>query len=101
MNPILYVGCPAAERAETEKLLAAADVTVVWAESMAYVVHELQRRDMPVLLDLSRGAAALQIARDLRSERASTLMGSSPVRVWLSSSVEGWHGPPACWAQWA
>jgi hypothetical protein len=34
-------------------------------------------------------------------ERASTLMGSSPVRVWLSSSVEGWHGPPACWAQWA
>jgi DNA-binding NtrC family response regulator len=74
MNPILYVGCPAAERAETEKLLAAADVTVVWAESMAYVVHELQRRDMPVLLDLSRGAAALQIARDLRTERASTLM---------------------------
>src|SRR3954468_21039517 len=74
MNPILYVGCPAAERADTEKLLAAADVTVVWAESMAYVVHELQRRDMPVLLDLSRGAAALQIARDLRTERASTLM---------------------------
>src|SRR3954447_11790374 len=74
MNPILYVGCPAAERADTEKLLAAADVTVVWAESMAYVVHELQRRDMPVLLDLSRGAAALQIARDLRTKRASTLM---------------------------
>ena len=74
MNPILYVGCPAAERAETEKLLAAADVTVVWAESIAYVVHELQRREMPVLLDLSRGAAALQIARDLRTERASTLM---------------------------
>ena len=74
MNPILYVGCPAAERAETEKLLAAADVTVVWAESMAYVVDELQRREMPVLLDLSRGAAALQIARDLRTERASTLM---------------------------
>ena len=34
-------------------------------------------------------------------ERASTLMGSPPVLVWLSSSVEGWHGPPACWAQWA
>src|SRR5262245_56852707 len=29
---------------------------------------------MPVLLDLARGAAALQIARDLRSHRASTLM---------------------------
>ncbi|HZE03842.1 MAG TPA: hypothetical protein VE127_01380 [Solirubrobacteraceae bacterium] len=33
-------------------------------------------------------------------ERASRLVGSSPERVWLSSSVEGWHGPPACWAQW-
>lgn len=33
-------------------------------------------------------------------ERASRLMGSAPGHVWLSSSVEGWHGPPACWAQW-
>jgi hypothetical protein len=33
-------------------------------------------------------------------ERASTLMGAQPRQVWLSSSVEGWHGPPACWAQW-
>jgi len=32
--------------------------------------------------------------------RASGYMGSEPERVWLSSSVEGWHGPPACWAQW-
>ena len=29
---------------------------------------------MPVLLDLSRGAAALQFAREIRSHRASTLM---------------------------
>ena len=34
-------------------------------------------------------------------ERASGLMGSEPERVWLSSSVEGWRGPPACWAQWS
>src|SRR4051794_33330275 len=33
-------------------------------------------------------------------ERASGHMGSAPERVWLSSSVEGWRGPPACWAQW-
>ena len=33
-------------------------------------------------------------------ERASGYMGSKPERVWLSSSVEGWRGPPACWAQW-
>jgi hypothetical protein len=32
---------------------------------------------------------------------ASRYMGSAPERVWLSSSVEGWRGPPACWAQWA
>src|SRR5665213_459677 len=33
-------------------------------------------------------------------ERASGYMGSQPEQVWLSSSVEGWRGPPACWAQW-
>jgi hypothetical protein len=33
-------------------------------------------------------------------DRASGYMGSSPERVWLSSSTEGWRGPPACWAQW-
>jgi hypothetical protein len=33
-------------------------------------------------------------------DRASGYMGSSPGRVWLSSSTEGWRGPPACWAQW-
>jgi hypothetical protein len=32
--------------------------------------------------------------------RASGYMGTTPERVWLSSSVEGWRGPPACWAQW-
>jgi hypothetical protein len=33
-------------------------------------------------------------------ERASGFMGSAPEQVWLSASVEGWRGPPACWAQW-
>jgi hypothetical protein len=33
-------------------------------------------------------------------ERASRLMGAAPQRTWVSSSVEGWRGPPACWAQW-
>jgi hypothetical protein len=32
--------------------------------------------------------------------RASRYMRSEPERVWLSSRMEGWHGPPACWAQW-
>jgi hypothetical protein len=34
-------------------------------------------------------------------QRASGLMGAAPERVWFSSSLEVWHGPPACWAQWA
>ncbi len=33
-------------------------------------------------------------------QSASRYMGSAPGLVWLSSSVEGWRGPPACWAQW-
>jgi hypothetical protein len=33
-------------------------------------------------------------------ERASGYMGSAPEQIWLSSSVEGWRAPPACWAQW-
>jgi DNA-binding NtrC family response regulator len=71
---VLYLGCPAPERPETEKLLEAANVGVVWADNVAYALSELQRHDMPVLLDLSRGAAALQSAREIRTQRASTLM---------------------------
>ena len=74
MKSVLYLGCPTAERAETEKLLGSADVSVVWADNAAYALNELQRREVPVLLDLSRGAAALQVARDIRSHRPSTLM---------------------------
>jgi DNA-binding NtrC family response regulator len=74
VKSVLYLGCPAAERAETEKLLASASVSVVWADSVPNALAALHRHEMPVLLDLSRGAAALQSARDLRAHRASTLM---------------------------
>ena len=74
MQSVLYLGCPAPERADAEKLLSAADVAVVWAENAAFALDELQRRNMPVLLDLSRGAAALQSAREIRTHRAATLM---------------------------
>jgi DNA-binding NtrC family response regulator len=49
-------------------------VSVVWADSIDHAMSELQRRNIPVLLDLSRGAAALKTARDLRAQRASALM---------------------------
>ena len=74
MKSVLYLGCPSEERADTERLLAAADVSVVWAENAAYALSELQQRDMPVLLDVSRDAQTLQLARDIRTARASTLI---------------------------
>ena len=74
MKSVLYLGCPVSERADTEKILASADVSVVWADNVSFALHELRRTDMPVLLDLSRGAGALQVAREIRTERASTLM---------------------------
>jgi two-component system response regulator HydG len=74
MTSVLYLGCPTSERADAEKLLSAGQVSVVWADDLDYALDALQRRDMPVLLDLSRGAAALQLAHDLRTQRASTLM---------------------------
>src|SRR6266516_1999395 len=72
MKSVLYLGCPPQERPETEKMFATADIAVVWADTVALALSELQRREMPVLLDLSRGAAALQSARDIRSHRAAT-----------------------------
>jgi len=74
MKSVLYLGCPGPERADTERLLSAANVSVIWADNVAYALNELQRHDVPVLLDLSRGAAALQNAREIRNHRASTLM---------------------------
>jgi two-component system, NtrC family, nitrogen regulation response regulator NtrX len=74
MKPVVFLGCPPQERLETEKALGAADMSVVWADSVPLALAELQRRDVPVLLDLSRGAAALQSVRDIRSQRASALL---------------------------
>lgn len=74
MKSVLYLGCPLGERAEAESQLALESVSVVWADNVTYALNELERRDMPVLLDLSRGAAALQVVRELRTQRAATLM---------------------------
>jgi two-component system nitrogen regulation response regulator NtrX len=74
MDSVLYLGCPPAERSDTERALAAAGLKVTWADTVASALGELERCDTPVLLDLSRGVAALQSARDLHSHRAATLM---------------------------
>ena len=49
-------------------------MSVVWADTVASALSELQSRDMPMLLDLSQGAQALQLAREVRAERASTVI---------------------------
>ena len=74
MKSVLYVGCPSVERADVGALLASANLSVVWADSAAAALGELQKHEMPVLLDLARGAAALQIARDLRGQRPAVLL---------------------------
>jgi two-component system, NtrC family, nitrogen regulation response regulator NtrX len=74
VKSILYLGCPIAERADTARHLAAANVSVVWADNTAAALKELQRRDIPVLVDLSQGLQALEAARDIRSQRTSRLM---------------------------
>jgi two-component system nitrogen regulation response regulator GlnG len=74
VKPILYIGCPLPERAAAEKTLATAGLSIVWADSGGQALNELQRADMPVLIDLSRGAAALQLARELRAQRPGVLL---------------------------
>jgi two-component system, NtrC family, nitrogen regulation response regulator NtrX len=46
----------------------------VWADTVASATRELQRHSMPVLIDLSRGVAALQSAQDLRAHHAAALL---------------------------
>ncbi len=74
VNSILYLGCPASEREETDHVLVAAGLSVAWADSTLAALGELQSGDMPVLIDLSRGAAALQMVRDLRAQRPALLV---------------------------
>lgn len=74
MPSVVYLGCPASERPEAEKILASADLSVVWADTVSSALTELERQHAPVLLDLARGAAALQMARELRDQHASALM---------------------------
>jgi DNA-binding NtrC family response regulator len=74
MKPVLYLGCLATERQETERTLAAAQLSVAWADTVPDAIAELARREMPVLVDLTRGAGALQTTRELKSQRPSTLI---------------------------
>ena len=43
VKSVLYLGCPATERAEAEALLASANLSIVWAEHAAGALAELQK----------------------------------------------------------
>ena len=56
----------------------------------------------------SRRASSREAVLVLRADRSSEAIGAGvgatwagDRRRWRSSSVEGWHGPPACWVAWA
>ena len=73
-----------------------------------YVGRDLERRAPAGGAAPLRGRAGLPAGQDRVLRRVGRgrdrarlgLHGVAPERVWLSSSVEGWRGPPACWAQW-
>ena len=71
---VLYFGCAPSERADVESRLARARVQVSWIESSSQAVSELLRRDVPVMLDLAFGMAALQVARDIRTQQPSATL---------------------------
>ena len=71
---IIYLGCPASERPETEAILAHAGLAVTWMNAPHAVLGELAVRPVPVVIDLSRGAAALQLAREIRAQYTTALV---------------------------
>jgi two-component system nitrogen regulation response regulator NtrX len=64
---VIYLGCPAPERAEAESRLAAVNLAVRWADSTADVLGRAHTSSDPILIDLSRGAIALHDLRELRA----------------------------------
>ena len=66
-SSVLYLGCPPPERADCERQLDAAKLSVVWIDSIASALAELRSETMPVLIDLSRGSQAVQHTHEVRS----------------------------------
>jgi DNA-binding NtrC family response regulator len=72
-NSILFVGCPPAERAATERELASVNAVALWADSPGSACAQLQRQNMPVLIDFSSPAVAVQLIREIRQQRTDVL----------------------------
>ncbi len=70
---IVYLGCAPGERHDAESVLCGAGLTVFWADSVTDALLRLKKNDASVVIDLSRGAAALHDAREVRAQRPATL----------------------------
>lgn len=64
---VLYLGCPAPDRAHDERQLNARNMSVVWVDSIASALAELRCETVPVLVDLSRGSQAVRHTHEIRS----------------------------------
>ena len=71
---VLFLECATAARAGVERDLTAARIAVAWAESAAAAIADLGRASMPVVVDFARGAAALHVVRELRTQHPSALL---------------------------
>ena len=65
---VLFLDCPADQRAGIEREIGVADLRVIWVDSPAAAAAELRHRgEMPVLVGFSRGVGALKSISDLRA----------------------------------
>jgi two-component system nitrogen regulation response regulator NtrX len=67
-STVLYLGCPPPDRAHCQRQLDAANLSIVWADSITSVLAELRSESMPVLIDLSRGSQAVNHTHEVRSK---------------------------------
>lgn len=70
----LFLEWATAAQAGVERDLAAARLAVTWADSAATAIADLRRTNVPVVVDFARGAAALHVVRELRTQHPSTLL---------------------------
>jgi DNA-binding NtrC family response regulator len=81
-STVVHAGCPATERPELLRQLAALNISVVWADASPELLETARRRSLPVVLDLGSGSGLLHAATDLRTQSPATLVFAavSPTR---------------------
>ena len=71
---VLFLECPAVARAGVERDLATARLGVIWADSAASAITELGRTNVPLVVNFARGAVALHVVREVRTQYPDALL---------------------------